>query len=354
MGFLKSVRKPISRLSKNKPKDHRCIKSISYKYLKIRNKRGQAKYASAKVSKFEKSDNARVYTFSHSSKHKSMEEDITISTASASSDSSGDVQTEPSEPYPVHPGLPGLSRYQIETCSSSESEISSPSVSSYTSSSEDSSYRNNIELRDDVSGDLIHQSSNRDHLDFDFANEIRELVPPLLPPPRKYVSDLNTICGIVNNDEQHVNINQGSYTAPSAQACEIRNKSLPIREIRRNASQESREYVHVFHLPLSPLDEEISLYDSGDDSGIDADDELLDDESSDISTTKPKGQQRRGSMNSNEDVTDLRHRWEYGLAMMAQMGIDTISHKCETMNEEDSINTLRCDDNYDEENAEEI
>jgi len=334
MGFLKRSRKPKSRLLKE-PKGYAWPKSSPDINRKLKNKHNKTKYTSAESSKKAKNKNVRIwmYTFSLSAKNSSFDDDsFSMSTVSASSGSSRDVEAESSHQHVSGDGLQELSLQQIQTRSSSESILSGSSVSSYTSLSDDSCILNHMEVRDDVTRVTIGTNGNRDDPDSEMSSHVRRAAPPLLPPPRCYVPDPNTGYSTVNDEQAQDTVHELCSVLPT-QNVVIRNKSLPSREIRRNASEESRGFVHVFHQPLPPLDEEISLYDSGND----ADDEFLD-ECSETSHVKSRRFTRRGSMSSTEDECDLRHRWEYGLAMTAKMGTNDMHHQYETLNREDSIN----------------
>lgn len=348
MGFLKRTRKSKSR-SLKEPKGYAWPKSSSHGKQKLRNKLDKTKYTSAASSKSAKNKNVRMwmYTFSSSTKNNSFDDDSTISESSGSSE---DVDTGPRYQYHFGSGSQGVNLKQIQTRPSPESVLSGSSVSSCTTSSDDSGNLDHMELRDDETEVIIGTNGNRDEPDFGMTSHLRRRsTPPLLPPPRRYASEPNTNCSFVSDDQQPLDtVNEPCLMLPTRNRV-MRNKSLPSREIRRNASEESKGFVHVFHQPLPPLDEEISLYDSGND----ADDEFLD-ECSETSAMKTRNTPRRGSMSSIEDECDLRHRWEYGLAMTAKMGSHEISHQHETLKSEDSINTLSYDNSYDEEHAEEI
>jgi len=339
MGFRKSLKRSKKQLSKNELKGYAWPKPIPHIHRKRKKKCGKIKYVGALLSKHDKSKNVRMYTFGTSTKDVWTDDDsYTISTSSLSSYSDRGVEEDPTFVCDHATGLQGLNLRQIRTSASSES-FSSPSLSSYTASSDESSILNQFELRDDTTGVIIRMRESRESRDVP--------TPPLLPPPPRYISDSNTINADMNSDIQTSDTIHEEYVMRSEQNFEIRNKSLPKREIRRNASEGSRDFVHVFHQPLPPLEEDASLY-----SGDDADDELCDDDSSEHSPPRKRKIARRGSISSIEDEIDLRQRWEYGLAMMAQMGMNAVGNLKESSTT--SITTLLNDNEYDEGNSKEI
>ena len=130
-----------------------------------------------------------------------LEEVVTISTTSESSTSSKAAEADPSDLYCTITGLHNLSLKLIETCSSNESLISTPSESSYTCSSEDGE-----EVRDDVSI-ISNNTQGFDASNFDEENEVRETAHPLLPPPRKYIPEKKVICGVMSNQTKRSDVN---------------------------------------------------------------------------------------------------------------------------------------------------
>jgi len=337
MGFPKSMKRSKKHLSKNELKGYAWPKPIPHIKRKRKKKCGKIKYMGALLSKYEKTKNVRMYTFGSTKDVWTDDDSYTISTASVSSFSDRDLGESPEFVYDSAIGLQGLNLRQIRTSASSES-FSSPSLSSYTDSSDDSSTSNQYEVRDDASGVIIRM------------RESREVpMPPLIPPPPRYVSDSDKINADADNDLQTSDVIHEEHVMQSEHKFEIRHKSLRKREIRRQASDESRDFVHVFHQPLPPLEEDTSLY-----SGDDADDELCDDDSSESEHSPPRNRRmaRRGSMTSIEDEIDLRQRWEYGLAMMAKMGMNAVGNLREPS--ASSITTLSNENEYDEGNSEEI
>lgn len=349
MGFLKTVRKSKSLLSKSErgiEKTRSAVfeddvkERVQHKAAYFHDQRSNSKrkrkpkmkyYIGAISSKPEESENARVYTFS-SSKYSTTDEDcFTVSTTSASSDSSTEVESECTSLLPCNHRIEGINLHQISRSQSTESLLSSPSSS-------DHSTPYDIDLRDDLSEESIANSGNRDIPDFDLPKG-KQTSPPLLSPPRQYVADDN-ICSSINNSLL-LNIPHNPNISECQEISETKNKLLSIRDVRRHASEGSRDYVHVFRQPLVPLDEELTLYDSGNDA---------DDDSSEQSASKEREVSRRGSLNSSDDEHEFRQRWEYGLAMMAKMGINNVVYNhSATLNAEVPINTLsQVDCAYDE------
>jgi len=54
------------------------------------------------------------------------------------------------------------------------------------------------------------------------------------------------------------------------------------------------------------------------------------DTSSEHSPPRQRRIARRGSMSSTNDAFDLQQRWEYGMAMMAQMGMNAVGNLTES------------------------
>lgn len=356
MGFLKTIRKSKRRTSKSKNelKGYGVPKPIPHVDRKRKKKCGKTKYTGASSIKSEKRKNLRVYMFEKATKDSWTDDDSrTISTTSINSDPNRYEELGPMSPYASAIRLHGLSLRQIRTCASSDS-VSSP-LSSFTASSDDTDMSGSIEMRDDITEVILRMCESRDVNTPEVDNEVMESIPPLLPPPPRYVSDPNISIDDTNdetNDDTHiVDTTHISHEVPLEHSPETRKKSLPLREIRRNASEGSRDFVHVFHQPLSPLEEDASLY-----SGDDADDEICNDGSNERSAPKLRTLSRRGSMSSTEDESVLKQRWEYGLAVMAQMGMNAIGNILgpSVTDTDASINILHSDQNYDENNSEEI
>jgi len=354
MGFPKSMRRSKKRSSKGKlkgePIGYAWPKPLSHVKRKRKIKLGETKYMGALLSKSEKTKNVRTYTFGISTKDGWPDDDsATIVTTSVSSCSSRDVEVDPTFLFAPATDFQGLNSRQIRTCASSES-FSSPSLSSFTASSDDSGNSNQFEVREDATGVIIRMRESRDDTNPN-PNEGLESMPPLLPPPPRYVPNSNTSNTDMNDYPQTVDTTHKDLGIQSDLNFEIRNKPLPKREIRRNASEGSRDFVHVFHQPLPPLDEDISLYSGSED---DADDELCNNDCSEHNAPGQRRATRRGSLSSLEDELDLRQRWEYGLAMMAQMGMNAVGNLNKMLDADAPVSTLRNDNEYDENNSVEI
>jgi len=363
MGFLKTVRKSSSLLSKSErgikkqkshlSKDEVIDERVQHKTAYFHDQRSnqkrkrkhKMKYTGAISSQPEESGNVRVYTFSLSTKNNQIDEDsFTVSTMSERSASSTDVESESQSLLPCNHEIEGINLHQIQRSPSTESVLSSPSLS-------DHSVSYDIDLRDDIAEEFTSSSGNRDIPDSE-PPKWKQSSFPLLPPPRQYVADGN-VCNSVNVslliDIPHtpIDIPHNPLSSEYPDHFDAKNKLLSTRDVRRYASEGSRDYVHVFRQPLMPLGEGISLYESGDD----ADDDCSEQSSSEIHLVS-----RRGSLNSSDDENDLRQRWEYGLAMMAKMGIDAVVvNQGVTLKVEDQINTLSpADYAFDEDHIGEI
>jgi len=331
MGFLKSVRRSNYRLPKKEPKGYAWPKGSSPLNRKSKKKRDKTKYTGAVTSRYEKNDNIRIYSFDDPFDSPFNDD----STTTCTTDSGGSSSETGGEMINRHYSASDFSTF--ETCDSSEgSQVSNMTTSSCASTSSENIV-NTMEIRDDMTGNVSVTGGNRDHPEIKLGSNINESAEQPVQISQKQTSleklkRDEIIDFSQSNSERSLSSSETldtskqsttSSTTTSSNSDESR-KSKTRKEMRRTASETSRDYVHVFHQPLPPLEEDSILYDNVDidDVGMDADDELTYSDDSDSESTPEKEiQQRRGSMNSFEDETDIRKRWEYGLAVMAEMGL---------------------------------
>jgi len=359
MGFLKGIRKR-TRLPKKEPKGYAWPEKLSMKKKKKKKKlRDKTKYATAVSSTYEKTKNVRVYTFGSHGNSPFEDESTTICTTGTDSLESYGSKTE--RDY-------SAISFNV-TFDSGDSPLSTPTVSSYSSEErEDADVL--IEERDD----LYDNISTRDIPESKNLNSTT--TTPLLSSPRQCSPPTSTMNQSIHEPshrslETMETVETSNVSLNSSNSSDSRFKAQRMKDLRRTASDASKEYVHVFHQPLPPLEEDVILYNNIDvdthhNSGDEADDELVySDDDTTTSSSDPLPQRnhsRRFSLDSTEDESDLRQRWEFGLSMMSEIGVDCNQdkkievendNKC-INNSSDEINSLVNNDEYDEDNAEEI
>ena len=103
-----------------------------------------------------------------------------------------------------------------------------------------------------------------------------------------------------------------SVASQSSSETSPRTKALPLRELRRTASEKSKMYIHVYHNQLSTLFEE-----EDEDDNKDTEENIFDDEN------RTDGIYESHSFMASFDEDVLRQRWNDSLKKMKAMGVRT-------------------------------
>jgi len=126
-------------------------------------------------------------------------------------------------------------------------------------------------------------------------------------PPRSPNSSVSTS----SEDSSNVSSQDGSTSSSKS-------KAQPIKSIRRSASKDSKNYVHIYHNQLTTLKEQPSNESS----------DINDDDSSDNDCFYGIGQ--RYSFMASFDEQELRDRWNHSLTLYSRLGLSVGEDRCDT------------------------